>query len=549
MNKILKMKKEVLMAVLLAVISFGFTACSDDDSSGGGQPVITGVRVCDPAKADSLFTKSPQGQVIAIIGKNLSNVTAVYINDQKVGFSPTMNTDHSVIVTVPSETKGFQLTAFNSDLKDEIRVVTSHGTATYAFKVLGAYPQITRIQGTYPRAAGDILNVYGLNLYSIEAIYFTSATEEELNTTEWETVPGTHVPVSNYDVLQQDRYLNASQVYEVASQLALTTPDMPFDEGCLVIECAAGIVYIPYTKVPGKPVITSVNTDMPIPGTDLIIKGREFVQVEKIIYGDVTLTADEFTVSDTEDMITVPFNKKPSLGSGVELKVITPGGEGVYGNNFYDLSGVLLNFEDGYQNDQGWSPSGELIGPASENVMPFVSDNKYYHLKSSDGGWNWWAVMCYFSHHVDWVNNNPVYTEFPLPSYDIIPASASTSEVYLAMEVWDNNTDFGGAQYPFLHYQIETHAGGAYTFANFIQSDVAYVEKALRAIDNTQPKQQWYRHVVPLSNFDGYAGKTYADVVAEGINTVRLMHMNWTGTPSSMELFFDNVRIIYVPQN
>ncbi len=122
MNKILKMKKEVLMAVLLAVISFGFTACSDDDSSGGGQPVITGVRVCDPAKADSLFTKSPQGQVIAIIGKNLSNVTAVYINDQKVGFSPTMNTDHSVIVTVPSETKGFQLTAFNSDLKDEIRV-------------------------------------------------------------------------------------------------------------------------------------------------------------------------------------------------------------------------------------------------------------------------------------------------------------------------------------------------------------------------------------------------------------------------------------------
>jgi len=548
MNKIFSINKEVLMTVLLAVISFGFSSCSDDDSSGGGQPEITGVRVCDPAKADSLFTKSPQGQVIAIIGKNLSNVTAVYINDQKVGFSSTMNTDHSIIVTVPSETKGFQLTAFNSDLKDEIRVETTHGTATYAFKVLGAYPQITRIQGTYPRAAGDILNVYGLNLYSIEDIYFTSATEDELNETEWETVPGTHVAITDYDVVKQDRYLNSNQVYEVASQLALTTPDLPFDEGCLVIECAAGIVYIPYTKVPGKPVITNINTDMPFPGYDLVITGREFVQVEKITYGDVTLTPDEFTVAETEDMITVPFNKKPSLGSGVQLKVITPGGEAVYSNNFYDLSGVLLNFEDGYQNDNGWDPHGELIGPASASSMPFVSDSKYYHIKSSDGGWNWWATMCYFCHYVEWVNNNPVYTEFPLPSYDIIPASASTSEVYLAMEMWDNNTDFGGAMYPFLHYQIQTRNNAStYVFENFIQADVVYKEKALRAIDNTQPKQQWYRHVVPLSNFDGYAGKTYADVVSEGINSVRLMHMNWNATPSSMEIFFDNVRLIYIP--
>ena len=153
--------------------------------------------------------------------------------------------------------------------------------------MLGAYPQITRIQGTYPRAAGDILNVYGLNLYSIEDIYFTSATEDELNETEWETVPGTHVAITDYDVVKQDRYLNSNQVYEVASQLALTTPDLPFDEGCLVIECAAGIVYIPYTKVPGKPVITNINTDMPFPGYDLVITadGKAIVHFKPADFG------------------------------------------------------------------------------------------------------------------------------------------------------------------------------------------------------------------------------------------------------------------------
>jgi len=556
MNNILKMQKGLLLA-LMTFFALGFTACSDSDG-GGGQPEITGVRVCDPEFADSLFTKSAQGQTIAIIGKNLGGARAVYINDQQVGFSSTLNTDHSIIVKVPSETDGFQLTAFNSDLKDEIRVETGGGIATYAFKVLGAYPTIARIQGTYPRKAGDILNVYGLNLYSIESMYFTSATEEEIATTEWETVPGTHVAVSDYDVLKQDRYINSNQSYEVSSQLALTTPDLPFDEGCLVIECAAGIVYIPYTKVPGKPVITSINTDMPIPGTDLIIKGREFVQVESVTYGDITLGPDDFTVAESEDQITIAFTEdlKPSAGSGTTLTVTTPGGTASQ-DYFYVTDGIILNFEDGFATDNGWGPNGTLMSEATSESIPYTSDGKFWRIKSTDGGWNWWATMCYF--RKDWNGNS-----FSLPGFDKIPASTSTDDVYLAMEVWDNNTDFGGAQYPFLHYQIQT-IGDAKTYCAFALVvgsdgnknignwvDDAYVEKPLRAIDNTQPKEQWYRHVVKLSSFqttDGstWAGKTYGDVVADGINQIRLMHMNWTGTPSTMDIMFDNVRILYVP--
>jgi hypothetical protein len=183
------------------------------------------------------------------------------------------------------------------------------------------------------------------------------------------------------------------------------------------------------------------------------------------------------------------------------------------------------------------------MSQATSDGLPFASDGNFFRIKSTDGGWNWWATMCFFRY-------NWMHESFNLPGTDIIPANASLKDVYLAMEVWDNNTDFGGAQYPFLHYQIQT-IGDAKTlvFENFIQNDVVYKEKALRAYDNTQPKEQWYRHVTKLSNFDGWAGKTYADVVADGINQIRFMHMNWNAAPSTMDIMFDNVRIVYIPSS
>ena len=126
MKKILLNKFSVMALLLMAVFQTVMTSCSDD-KEGMGTPVITAVRVTDPAKADSTFTKATAGQMLAIIGENLSDVRKVFINDQEVQFNSTMNTSRSLIVTVPTEEKGFILTAFDSSLKDEIRVETSHG--------------------------------------------------------------------------------------------------------------------------------------------------------------------------------------------------------------------------------------------------------------------------------------------------------------------------------------------------------------------------------------------------------------------------------------
>lgn len=526
------------MMMLVCVMTLGLYSCSDDEV-GMGQPEITGVRVCDPAKADSLFTKSGQGQTIAIIGKNLSQITALYINDQKVYFSPTMNTDHSVIVTVPTEKNGFQLTAFNPELKDEIRIETTHGSCTYAFRITGSYPSIRRIQAPYPREAGDILRIFGTNLYDIDRIVFTDLSAEELNQVALkDEVPGNIVEASDYKIVVMDRHLNTNQTYEVTSELQLTIPSLPYDAGCMVIQCAAGYSYIPYSKLPGVPAITAISSDMPIVGTDLVIEGREFVQVESVSYGDVVLGADDFEVAESEDMITIHFTQKPAAGSGTVLEVKTPGGV-AQEPYFFVRESLLVGFEPGVETDNGWGPNGELMTAASEASIPYVSDGQFFHIKASDGAWNWWNTMCYY--RKDWNGS------FPLPSFDIIPADAPAENIYLAMEIWDNNTGWDQIENPaFVHYQIQTD-GDAKTlvYENFIQDAVEYKETPLRAMDGSQPQEIWYRHVLSLDHFADWAGLTYADIVADGINQIRLMHMNWTGTPSSMDIYIDNIRLYY----
>lgn len=317
--------KGLLVMALFAILTCVFASCSDKET-GMGDPVITGVRVCDPEKADSLFTKSSQGQQVAIIGENLADIQYITINGQKVSFNPTMNTDHSVIISIPSESNGFKLTTFNSDLKDEIVIVTSHGTATYQFKVLAPYPQMKRISALYPRKAGDKLEVYGLNLVDIEKVYFTDKESEELDTTKWEEVPGNHIE-AQFETIKKERTLNTNtQIYETNSQVEVTVPEGAPEIGSLVFECAAGTVYLPYYRVPGKPVVTECSNDMPQVGETLYLVGREFVQVEKVEYCGIELSSEDFTVSESQDTIYIPFKKKPAVESNHKLTITTPGG-------------------------------------------------------------------------------------------------------------------------------------------------------------------------------------------------------------------------------
>src|SRR5574344_92977 len=263
------------MLLMLVIGTFSFASCSDDDSAGG-TPEITGVKILSSDTInysyDKTYTKAGAGTMLAIMGNDISHVTKVLVNDQEVYVNPTMNTEHSVIITVPTEKDGFKLTAFNSTLKDQIEVQTKHGTATYAFKITAPGPQLQRIEAVYPRETGDTLLLHGLNLVDIQDIYITDLQSTQLDTTTWTEVGGNHTKITNYWNKVQNHYLNtATQSYVTTSVLGAIVPENAPDSGSLVIECAGGTTYMSFYKRPGKPVINSISSDMPQIGEDLVI--------------------------------------------------------------------------------------------------------------------------------------------------------------------------------------------------------------------------------------------------------------------------------------
>lgn len=543
----------ILLVLLVTVLGLSLASCNDD-TTAGGQPVITSVRLCDPEKADSTFTKAPQGQIIAIMGENLNDAVYVYINDQKVYFNPTMNTDHSIIVTVPSESKGFKLSTFNEGLKDEIRVETTHGTATYGFKVVGGYPQISRVQCEYPRKAGDQLNVYGLNLEAIESMYFTDMTPEELAVEESETIGGNHVEVADYKFIVNDHHLNTkTQNYETTSQLSVTIPELPFDRGTFVVECAAGTTYIAYGKTPGMPVITYISSDMPVAGEEVTIKGREFVQVEKVMYGDVEIL--DYTVAESEDGITFTFEDVPAIGSDAVLSITTPGG--TVSTSFYDRSLLLVDF-DGIGADNGWDPKATTEFAVFDEA-PYTSTGNFGRINvPAETGSQWWGTMLFYRGGWDEGGN---LIPFTMP--ENIPADASADDVYLAMEVFDNNSDYnnGGTGFSgFLRYVMfpngaDTNADdqSAWTFDNFQWEDYdagtwSNIVPILADDNNEAYKGKWYRHVMPLSKFPCYAGLNYSGIKALGLDQFRIQSINQHNKGGKIDVCFDNIRLIYLPK-
>jgi len=533
-----------LSHIALGAALMSLTSCSDKEE-GMGTPIITGVRSCDPETADSLFTKASPGQVIAVIGENLSSALKVYINDQEAYFNPTMNTSRSIIVNVPTEANGFELTAFNPDLNDEIRVETTHGTAVYSFKVTAPAPQIQRIQASYPRQAGDVIDVYGLNLVDIEQAYFTNLTAEQLDTTEWKEIGGEHVAIaSSIETVVKDHHLNAmTNAYETTSQLRFQLPQIGYDKGTLVIECAGGTAYVPYSRLPAPPVIFTTSSDMPQIGETLVIAGREFVQVESVSYGNITLTKQEFRVAESEDTIYVDFWRKPNPGTATTLTITTPGGTATV-DHFYDRSTLLTTF-DGDATDNGWGPNATYTDSQT-------ADGIYAHINVAEEAQQWWGTMVFF--RKDW-SGEP----FALPGFDVIPAEATADEVCLAMNVYNDGSSYNNGTFlGYLRYWLPNTAesnadptdaatwNNDFAWEDYNEGIGAIGTPVLADANGQAPQGRWYRHIVPLSKFEKFAGKTYQDIRTDGIHQFRIQSINQSVTRGKIDVKFDNVRIIYL---
>lgn len=103
MMNIFKNKLSAIWLLAALFVAPALVSCDDDDDNNdGADPVVRYFRTTYAEKADSMIVAGSLGQVIAIIGENLSNVTAIKFNDREATLNPCYITNTALIVTIPS---------------------------------------------------------------------------------------------------------------------------------------------------------------------------------------------------------------------------------------------------------------------------------------------------------------------------------------------------------------------------------------------------------------------------------------------------------------
>jgi len=526
--KIVNFFNRHIALLLLIAGAMAFASCNDNNNSAGDAPEITGVRLTNPAEADSLFSHIPAGRMIVIVGKNLQNAKHIYINDQEVFFNANYNTSTHIIVTIPSEQNGFILTYFDPALKPEIRVETDHGTATYQFLVTFPFPAITAIDAeTYPTPTGDSIKVTGTDFEDIKRVYFT-----DIDPTV-QPGAGVQVDVSNYTV--DNNRVN----YVTTSLMKFTLPELPRDAGgnyfgYLVIECAASTASHKYQTLP-DPTITSISSDMPIPGMKVTINGTFFIDVKYIDInnGEITILPENMD-EVTRTKITFTMPAKPS--QTCNLKVVASNGECVR-TNFYPYAQLLTDFDE-IGRYESWSGDDVQFLEADPANPPYISDGKYAWTKGTYGG-TWWAGATI-------MYKDSAQIESIFPSYDYIPAETPSSEVYLAYECY-NRIPFTGSA--IIRYEFEQVGfSGAFSYFNYNWGTNTTMDVSHPDYTGVALFDQWYTAMIPLSKFAGLETASYKDICDKGIMMLQFVVINPASGKNDVDICFDNVRFITIPK-
>jgi Surface glycan-binding protein B xyloglucan binding domain len=451
-----KYMKKLLFFCIVLLAAFQF-ACKKNNNSS--PPVIKDVRSVNPAEADSFFTQSLPGALVAIQGSGFEGLPAVYFNDSAAAVNPVYVTNTTIICYIPSGTQ----TAATAKVPSQVKVVTSHGTAIFSFQVVLDPPVITTISLDN---TGKILTIQGANLVGISKITFPigaqgnydTATGYTVNTTWTQIVAG--IPAGN------------------------TWPDS------MRVYCTFGVASFPF---PPPMTIASISNENALVGDSIILTGTNFIGVSTVTFpGGITATPTVFSVTQMGV-------KVPAGISGTDTLRIS----GILGNasatQLFDSylthpsPGYLSTFDVQYASDNtgfvGWtggygtSPSatypngtagfGILVnaGAMGGNTQPGGNEGNPGFVQLND---------------VPWVSNTGV-------------AAANYSlkfEVYVAAP-WSAGAIWvmGGDWYGWQHYLArvapwDTAAGGVF-----------------------QPSG-WYTITVPLSQFVNPVGGT--SVLASG---------------------------------
>lgn len=315
------MKKIFLIIFLIgAFVQF---ACKKNSNSG--PPVVTNVRVPNPAEKDSSFTQALPGTLIVIQGHGFSGLEAVYFNDTSAYFNPVYTTDNNIIISIPSSA---QTAATNPAVPSNIRIVTNHGTTTYNFSLVLKAPYISALSLD---STGTVLTITGGNFLGIKKITFP--------------VPG------------NDTALSYTVDTSHTTIIAKVPPGTPGTDSVRVY-CTFGVGSFPY---PPPSTIASVNNENAPAGTTLTINGTNYLGITGVIFpGGIYGTNLQVTINQIT--VTVPSG----ITTGDTLRVVGSGGTStspfVFDNWMSPSPGFQANFD---------GTSGGIWSPPSASVNPY----------------------------------------------------------------------------------------------------------------------------------------------------------------------------------
>ncbi|MBN9382479.1 MAG: hypothetical protein J0H74_17050 [Chitinophagaceae bacterium] len=152
-----------------------FSACK---KTGSSAPVLTGVRYYAPPPNDTAMANlTPTGQWVVLEGNNLKNAVQILIDGVPASFNPTLFSDTSAVVQIPS------VIPFNSvaagDL-NTIKYTTTGGSVTFKFNIVLPPPAVTNISDEMANP-GDSVWIHGANFFLISDIKFAGASVDAYN--------------------------------------------------------------------------------------------------------------------------------------------------------------------------------------------------------------------------------------------------------------------------------------------------------------------------------------------------------------------------------